>query len=355
MDFMPLNSKIIDAHTHVFPQWAELAVRVMDRCSIKCSVTLGWEDAFGDSLLHQLSTFNRYPGRFAPLCNIDWSRIDSPGFDSWAADQLEIAVEKGCRGLKIFKSLGLSVKDNTGELIRVNDARLDRVWDRAGILGVPVLIHTADPAAFWQPLNRENFWGGVLNEGYSHWSYYRKGFPSRDELLGERDCLLNKHPKTNFVAPHLASLSDDPLTLQERLVRYPNLYVDISARLPAMSRTEKRRLEWRSLVSEMPDRFLFGSDLIYDDEAVRIGVQSQTFQLPEEAGIVGMDNESAFEKTSAEYVESHLEFLNESSVQPTAPFRREKGTFILRGLGLDNKVLEKVLCYNAEKIYGIKT
>ena len=70
----------IDAHTHIFPQWADLAVRVMDRCGVQCSVTLGWEDAFGEVLDEQLKAFAEYPGRFAPLCNIDWSLIEQPDF-----------------------------------------------------------------------------------------------------------------------------------------------------------------------------------------------------------------------------------------------------------------------------------
>ncbi|MBW7997388.1 MAG: amidohydrolase family protein, partial [Candidatus Glassbacteria bacterium] len=85
--------------------------------------------------------------------NLDWSGLDNPGWDTSQADELERAVEKGCAGLKIFKDLGLEVRDKTGELIRVDDRRLDRVFERAGQLGVPVLMHSADPMWFWRPLD----------------------------------------------------------------------------------------------------------------------------------------------------------------------------------------------------------
>ncbi|MBN2290677.1 MAG: amidohydrolase family protein [Candidatus Glassbacteria bacterium] len=343
----------IDAHTHVFPNRAGLAVRVMDRCGIRCSVTLGWEDAFGGRLDEQLRAFAGHPGRFAPLCNIDFSRVDSQDFGQQEADSLERAVEKGCHGLKIFKSLGLSVRTGDGELLRVDDPRLDPVFERAAELGVPVLIHTADPAAFWQPPGPDNFWGGVLDGEYAGWSYYRKGLPSREELLGERDRLLSRHPQTIFVAPHLASLADDPLALAESLERHPNLYVDISARLPAMARTEARRRTWRETIIRFADRVLFGTDLIYDDQGVAAGIQSQSFQRPGEADTAGLPPEEAFLRTSAAYLDSHLRFLTSEETQEKAPFRRQQGTFRLAGLGLEGPVLEKVLQANAARIYGI--
>ncbi len=346
--------RCIDAHTHVFPQWAELAVRVMDLCGIQCSVTVGWEDAFAEKLAEQLEAFAGYPGRFAPMCNIDWSRVDQKNFGDKAADSLEQAVKKGCRGLKIFKSLGLSVRTADGKLLRVDDPRSDPIFERAAGLGVAVLIHTADPAAFWQPPGPDNFWGGVLDGPYAEWSYYRKGLPSREELLGERDSLLSRHPETTFVAPHLASLADDPLALAESLEKFPNLYVDISARLPAMARTEDRRETWLKIIRKFSDRVLFGTDLIYDDPSVAMGIQSQSFQRPGEADTAGLAPEEAYLRTSAAYVDSHLKFLTSEDVQEQAPFRRQSAGFRLHGLGLDDRTLDKVLYTNAAGIYGIE-
>jgi len=344
---------LIDAHTHVAAGWAELAVRVMDKCGIRCSVTLGWNDAFGENLPGLLRTFAAYPGRFAPLCSIDWSLIDKSDFGAHAADSLEQAVEAGCHGLKIFKDLGLGIRDSSGELLRVDDPRLDPVFERAAALAVPVLIHTADPAAFWQPLGPDNFWGGVLEGQYAGWSYYRKGLPGREELLGERDRLLARHRRTTFVAPHLASLADDPLSLAERLQRHPNLYVDISARLPAMVRTETRRKLWLDILNNFSDRVLFGTDLIYDDQSVATGIQSQSFQRPGEVDTAGLDPEEAYLRTSAAYTDSHLKFLASGEVQQRAPFRRQSGGFRLPGLGLDKRTLDKILYINAARVYGI--
>jgi len=134
--------KIVDAHTHVFPQYADLAVRVMDQVGISCSVTLEWHDGFGATLQEHLKTFNRYPGRFVVFGNIDFRRINESNFAREAAQQMEKDVESGMRGLKVYKALGLEYRHPDGTFWRVNDERLDPIWEKAGELGIPVLIHT---------------------------------------------------------------------------------------------------------------------------------------------------------------------------------------------------------------------
>ena len=286
--------------------------------------------------------------------NLDWSGLDNPGWDTSQADELERAVEKGCAGLKIFKDLGLEVRDKTGELIRVDDRRLDRVFERAGQLGVPVLMHSADPMWFWRPLDERNFWRGVLEGGCENWMYYRTGSPCREELLGERDNMLTRHRETKFVAPHLASLADDPLMFEESLEEHSNLYADISARLPSMVRTPRRREIWAEICRRFPDRILFGTDLIYLDSDVATGIQSQSFQLQNDlqpdrdAGI-----EQTYELTSIAYAKSHIEFLRADHVQQHAPFRRVVGSFALHGLGLEPEIVE-LICYRTPaEVYNL--
>ncbi len=351
---MAETAKIIDAHTHVAPQWAELALRVMDACGIECSVTLGWQDAYGETLDRMLDKFSQYPGRFAQLMNLDWRGIDNPGWGRTQADELERAVGKGCAGLKIFKDLGLEVRDKTGELLRVEDRRLDEVFERAGRLDVPVLIHTADPVWFWRPLNGRNFFRGLLEGGYEHWLYYRTAVPGSEELLGERDNLLARHRGTRFVAAHMASLAEDPLAFEETLEHHPNLYADISARLPMMARTGHRRELWANIFRHYSHRILFGTDLIYIDSDVATGIQSQSFQLPEDLDLdPSASAEQTYEQTSIFYTKAHIEFLGSDRIQPRAPFRRIEGSFALHGLGLEPEVVERIVCLTPKEVYRL--
>jgi len=193
----------------------------------------------------------------------------------------------------------------------------------------------------------------VLEGPYAQWSYYRKGMPSREELLGERDNLVARHRGTTFVAPHLLSLADDPLTFEETLEAHPNLYADISARLPAMARTERRRELWREILIRFAERILFGTDLIYHEQDVATGIQSQSFQRPGDLDLEGLSPEQSYEETSVEYTLAHVKFLSSEQTQPGAPFRRQKGTFALHGLGLPEDVLDKILYQVPAKIYHL--
>ena len=239
-------------------------------------------------------------------------------------------------------------------MLRVDDSRLDPVFERAGRLKVPVLIHVADPRSFWEPLGSRNFWSGVLDGAYAEWSYYRKGLPSREELLGERDTLFERHRDTIFVAPHMASMSDDPLALEERLQMHPNMYVDFSARLPALVRTESRRAAWREFFTHWTDRILFGTDLIYDDPSVATGIQSQSFQRPGDLDLGGLPPVESYEKTSAEFVDCHMRFLLWERTQPRSPFRRQDGHFRLPGLGLPKDIVRRIAHGNPARVYGFK-
>ena len=131
--------KIIDAHTHVFPQYADLAVRVMDRIGINYSITLEWHDGFGSTLQEHIKTFNQYSGRFVVFGNVDFRRINEKNFAREAAQQMEKDAESGMRGLKIYKALGLEYHHPDGTFWKVNDERLDPIWEKAGELGIPVL------------------------------------------------------------------------------------------------------------------------------------------------------------------------------------------------------------------------
>ena len=120
--------RIIDAHAHIAAEKAALAVQIMDRAGIDAAVVAEWYDGFGPTLERDIEAFARFEGRFYVFGNIDFSRIDAPDFSDRAVDQLHRGVQAGMRGLKVYKDLGLSYRSAAGELLRVDDARLDPVW-----------------------------------------------------------------------------------------------------------------------------------------------------------------------------------------------------------------------------------
>ena len=341
--------RIIDAHAHVFPEYVDLALRAMDRCGIERTVTLEWHDGFGPSLLDHLAVFRRCPGRFTVFGNVDFDRINEPGFARDLAIEMERDVEAGMRGLKIYKALGLDYRHPDGTFWRIDDERLDLIWAKAGELGIPVLIHTADPPAFWQPVTERNPWDGVLHGEYSWWTYYRKGFPSADELIGERNEVIARHPETTFICPHVGSRAESLDVAADDLDTHPNLYYDVSARLPELGRAGRSR-HAREFLTRYQDRILFGTDAIYDHTNVPTGVQAQCLYQPGEIPLGGADPRERYVESTVEFVQSHLAFLLTDAIQHNPPFKRTTREYGMEGVGLDRDVAEKILGGNAERL-----
>jgi predicted TIM-barrel fold metal-dependent hydrolase len=345
--------QIIDAHTHVFPRYADLAVEVMDQCAIECVVTAEWHDGFGETLREHLDIFNRHPGRFIVFGNVDFSRINEPGFAESAARQMEEDAAAGMRGLKVYKALGLEYREKNGDFWRVNDERLDPIWAKAGELGLPVLIHTADPPMFWQPVNEDNFWGGVLYGEYAWWTYYRKSYPSREELLAERNEVIRRHPGTTFICPHMGSNAHILDVAADDLDALPNIHYDLSARIPIMGIPGRRRERSREVLIEYSDRVLFGTDSIYDDTNVPTGIQAQCLHQPGEIPIGDADPQEKYVETTVEFVRSHLDFLTSDREQQDPPFRRTVDGYSITGLALPADTCASILHGNARRLLGL--
>lgn len=344
--------RIIDAHTHVFGQYVDLAVRVMDQTEVAWSVTAEWHDGFGPTLVDHMKVFNAHPGRFAVFGNVDWKRINEPGFAKSAAEQMARDADAGMRGLKIYKSLGLEYKHPNGTFWRIDDEALDPIWAKAGELGLPVLMHSADPSFFWMPSDERNFWNGVLFGEYAWWTYYRKDYPPRETLIAERNRVIARHPDTTFLCPHVGSNAQDLDTAADDLDALPNLFYDISARIPIMGRSPRRAAHAREFLTRYADRILFGTDMIYDDTNVPTGLQAQILYQPGEFPLEGEDPHEKYVRTSVDFMRSHVEFMTSANVQENAPFRRTREPFSTHGVDLPKDVLEKIMHANAERLVG---
>jgi predicted TIM-barrel fold metal-dependent hydrolase len=344
---------ILDAHTHVFPQYAGLAVRAMDRAGIDACVTLAWHDGFGEGLREQLAAFARYPGRFIVFGNVDFRRINEPDFAETAAEQMARDVDAGMRGLKIYKALGLDYRHPDGTFWRIDDPSLDPIWAAAGALGISVLIHTADPPYFWQPVDERNFWNGVLYGEYAWWSYYRKGVPCRDELLAERNAVIARHPGTVFIAPHMGSNAEFLDAAADDLDAFPNLYYDLSARIPIMGRPGRRAARAREFFLAYPNRILFGTDNIFDDTNVPTGMQAQCLYQPYEIPLDGADPEDRYVETTAAFTQSHLDYLRTDRIQENPPFKRTTRGYHIQGLALPEDICAQVLWGNAQRVLNL--
>ncbi len=261
----------IDAHNHLGPEFggnwiarplSEL-IDILDRCHIQRLVDLdgGWGE---DILAAHLDHFKApYPERFIIFGGVDWARWPEEGnrFPELAAKRLEAQVRRGAQGLKIWKPLGLHIKDDRGERVAIDDARLEPIWATAADLDLPVVIHIADPVAFFDPLDRFNEQYEVL-QGHPDWYFYGPQFPPFQQLMDEFDSLLGRNPRTTFIGAHVGCYAENLGWVASALDRHPNFYIDIAARINEIGRQPYTA---RDLFLRYPDRILFGTDAPAND------------------------------------------------------------------------------------------
>jgi len=318
---------VIDAHNHLgcllpgVPTsggWHLRPVRelleVMDEAGVSMIVDLDgqWDDA----LERELDRYSRaYPERFAVFAGVDYDLMGQRrDFGSVLAARLRRGVAAGARGLKVCKWLGLRARDPDGRLIAPDDRRLDELWAAAGELGVPVLIHVADPVAFFQPLDEYNErWEELV--AHPDWHFHGPGFPAFDALIDALEALVARHPRTTFITAHVGCNAEDLDRVSAMLQRYPNMYSDISARLAELGR---KPYSSREFFVRHADRLLFGTDMRVDAETYRIHYR---------------------------FLETRDEYFHYGPGDIPA-----QGRWMIYGLGLPDDVLRKVYSDNARRL-----
>jgi predicted TIM-barrel fold metal-dependent hydrolase len=310
---------VIDVHNHVndaaridehMPP--ERVVQVMNATNVKTIVIL--TGMWGDKLQAVIDEMVKpYPGRFIVFTQIDWSKIDDPNFSSDMVKQLDDAVSRGARGLKVLKDLGLGVRDKSGKLIAIDDPRIDPVWEEAGRLGIPVSIHSGDPEAFFHPIDATNERYEELHE-HPDWSFYGRDYPSLESLLEARNRVFARHPHTTFVSLHMG-WPENLDWVSTMLDQDPNVMVEFGAREAELGRQPRRT---RELFMRYQDRVMFGTDNEVSEDMYR--------------------NNFRWLETADEY----FDYLG-------AP---GQGRFEIYGLALPDPVLKKIYHENAERLFS---
>ena len=251
----------IDIHSHHPNPTAEhvdQVVKEMDTINLRVMVNLS--GGTGEQLRQTVATMKgRHPDRFVVFANLSYDDINAPGYGKRAARRLEQDVKNGAQGLKIFKNFGMDVKYANGERVHADDPEFDPVWDKCAELGLPVLIHIAEPSPFFDPWDYRNERWLELKQ-FPQRARPPERYPPFETLIAERNHLFAKHPKTNFIAAHLAFHGNDLERLGKTLDSLPNMYVDIAAVLAELGR---QPYSAHDFLVKYQDRVLMGKD-IYD-------------------------------------------------------------------------------------------
>lgn len=264
----------IDFHTHISvskksEKGVELApgrqylgtpqelLAVMDRKNLRAMVNL--TGGYYAGLAEAVTKYDRaFPGRFYTFTEPCYSRFKEPDYPKIQAEAIGQAYRDGAKGLKILKTLGLYLRENitSGTLVKIDDRRFDPMWDACAQLKIPVAIHVSDPIAFFLPTDRFNERYEELNN-HPDWSFYDHDFPSNAELLEARNRVMVRHPQTQFVVLHVGNFAENLENVSENLERFPNMMVDIAARIGELGRQPRTA---RRFFDKHQDRILFGTD-----------------------------------------------------------------------------------------------
>jgi len=248
----------IDIHGHqrnMPEQDLDPVIHAMDTLNMAIMVNLS--GGSGASIIKSVQNIKEhYPNRFVVFANIDFEGVGSENWTEKTVSQLEKDVKNGARGLKIFKSLGMRYKDTDGKRLAIDDERLDAIWAKCGELGVPVLIHAADPKSFWDEFDGDN----------ERWLEL-KTHPRRkrsdtdpapwETIIEEQHQMFKKHPKTVFINAHMGWYANDLGKLSELMEEIPNMNVEIGAIIAELGRQPRFA---RRFFEKYQDRILFGKD-----------------------------------------------------------------------------------------------
>jgi len=323
-----------DAHINMAFESVTKTLMLNERWNVRGSINvMGGFPGYG--LEESAAILKGTGGRIRFMCNVDWSVFGKDYFVKKVTADLQACKEKGAVGLKIFKSLGLGVEWPDGRLLKVDDPALDPIFEKAGELGLPVLIHSGDPKAFFKPPDKDN---ERIDELMAHpaWSFYGEGIPSWEEVFAQYSNRVARHPKTIFIGSHFGNDPEDPPAVFAMMEKNPNLYIVTSARIPEIGRFDAQKMHDYFLAFQ--DRIIYGSDLGVGPDTLMLGSTPPRF--PDESQI------KLFFTASYRYFETwEKQFDHPTPIQ---------GRWKIDGIGLPCGVLEKVYHANAERLFHLQ-
>lgn len=257
----------IDSHVHINSDKGYFEeVALADNFAL---ITLGVDHSDSASVGRQqenaVLSSQKFPGRvfYGPTFYFDTTGWGTPGWSSRVISSLDNYLSKGGITVKIWKNIGMTVRDRSGKFIMSDDPALDPVYDYIKGRGIPVTGHLGEPRNCWLPLDQMTVSSdsNYFAENPQYHMFLHPEYPSYEDQIDARDNMLALHPDLTFIGCHLGSLEWDVDSLALRLDRFPNMAVDMSARichLQYQSASDRNRV--RDFCIKYQDRLLYGTD-----------------------------------------------------------------------------------------------
>lgn len=272
----------------------------------------------------------KWPGRFFFLGTFSVSRYGKPDFADSIITVIQKCMDRGASGIKIWKNIGMVLKDSSGRYVMVDDPAFEKVFTYLQSKKIPVMGHLGEPKNCWLPFSEMT---DTSNYRYykSHPEYHmylHPEAPSYDDQMNARDNLLRKYPELAFEGAHFASLEWSVDELSKRLDSFPNLSVDMSARMGHLQYQSVADYEKvRSFLLKYQDRLMYGTD-------ITVGKNEK-------------NPEARIAQVHDRWI-SNWVYLATDSIQQIKYLQGE-----VRGMHLPKTVIDKIYNTNAEKFFRL--
>lgn len=274
---------------------------------------------FGDERPKMLEKLRGYEAFFRNFGTVDVSRFEEPGFETMVYRSLTDGVRNyGMAGIKLWKTIGLRYRAKDGTYLRPDDPRLQCIFATAAELHIPVLFHIADPVAFFTPVDGNNERYEELRQ-HPDWSFCGPEFYSFQQLMEMQEHMIAQNPNTTFIMAHVGSYAENLRQVGQWLDRYPNMYVDIAARISELGRQPYTA---RAFMERYCERVFFGTDFV--------------------------PTEPVFHGNYYRFLETDDEYFNPDG--DGAPYGQ--GRWNIYGIHLSDHALERIYHKNAEELFG---
>lgn len=267
----------------------------------------------------------KFPDRLAFATTFNLANWGTEKWQSQTIAYLKESFEKGAIAVKIWKNIGMELKDANGQWVMIDDARFDTILNFIEKNNITVLGHLGEPRNAWLATDSMTIAGDkrYFTEHPKYHQFLHKENPPYEDQVRARDNMLSKHPNLRFVGAHLGSLEWNVDELAKRLDQFPNMAVDMAARIPHLQvQSVKNWQKVHDFMIKYQDRLIYATDH-------------------------GVEPESNFAEVNKEVHDVRVSdwnfFVTEEEMK--VPDFNEK----FKGLKLPKQVIDKIYRTNAEK------
>ncbi|WP_232834910.1 amidohydrolase family protein [Pleomorphovibrio marinus] len=331
------NLKKYDAHVHLRTDFDTLFLRQaaednfgLLNVSVYTSpdITPEEQEDFSLKLLRQ------FPEKVAYATTFSLEGYHEEDWESKTMAYLEKSISNGAIAVKVWKNIGMELKDDNDEFVMIDDERFDGILQLLIEKDITLLGHLGEPKNTWLPLDEMTVQGDrdYFSENPKYHMYNFPDFPTYEDQIDARDRMLAKHPDLRFVGAHLGSLEYDVEELAKRLDQYPNMAVDMAERISHLQ--YQAITNWQGVhdfLVNYQDRLIYGTDLRTGASDIQAKALTQPEEIMQHAHEVWL---------------RHWEFFT-SGEEMEVP----KVTGKFKGMKLPREVVDKIYRTNAEKWY----